>query len=209
MHAIVDIEGYKEEGGNTELTVLLPGMKIGDMLDEKHIKKAEMRFDDGRTITAEQRRKAYALINDISDYTGYLPEETKERMKQEYYAQSGDENLSLSDCTVTRAREFINTLIEFAIENGVQLSDLGSNLTDDMSRYLYFCIKNRKCCICGRYGEIHHVDAIGRGYDRTKVDDSNKRKICLCREHHTQAHKLGNDRFMKMYHVDGIIVKDE
>lgn len=208
MHTIVDLNGYRESEDGTELKVLVPNLLIGDMLVEKHIKKAEMRFDDGRAITSEQRRKAYALINDISSYTGYLPEETKDYMKQLYFAKTGEEKLSLADCTITQAREFINTLMEFAIENGVQLSDLGVNLTDDMSRYLYFCIMNKRCAICGRYGEIHHQDAIGRGYDRRKVDDSKKRKICLCREHHTQAHNLGNERFMKMYHVEGIIVKN-
>ena len=208
MHTLANLDGYKENEDGTQLKVSIPGLHLGEFLVEKRIKTAEMRFDDGRTITAEQRRKAYALINDISEYTGFLPEETKDRMKQVYFAKTGEEALSLSNCTITQAREFINTLIQFAIENGVQLSDKGVNLTDDIARYLYYCIMHRKCAVCGRAGEVHHVDAIGRGFDRTKVDDSKKRKICLCREHHTQAHNLGNDRFMKLYHVEGIIVKE-
>lgn len=51
-------------------------------------------------------------------------------------------------------------------------------------------------------------DAIGMGNDRTKVDDSSYKKICLCREHHTLAHSLGVIRFREMYKVYGIVVKD-
>ena len=99
--------------------------------------------------------------------------------------------------------------MNFAIENGIPLSDLGTNRTDDIGKYLYFCIKHKKCCICGKPGEIHHVDAIGMGNDRRKVDDSNHRKMCLCRMHHTIAHKRGMDAFEQMYKVYGIVVKED
>ena len=68
--------------------------------------------------------------------------------------------------------------------------------------------EKREYMECGRPGEIHHVDAIGMGRDRTKVDDSGSRKICLCRTHHTIAHTKGMDRFEQMYHVYGIVIKD-
>lgn len=47
------------------------------------------------------------------------------------------------------------------------------------------------------------------GNDRRKVDDSNYKKICLCREHHTIAHQMGVIRFRQMYKVYGIVVKGE
>ena len=81
------------------------------------------------------------------------------------------------------------------------------NRTDDIGRYLYFCLKHRKCAVCGRNGEIHHVDAIGMGNNRRKVDDSGYRKICLCREHHTIAHQRGLEVFAKMYQVYGIVIR--
>ena len=209
MHKVVEIEKYRETGEDTELIIRVPKIRMGNMLIRKEIKNAEMRFDDGRHISAEQRRKAYATIRDIADYTGYLPEEQKEWLKYLYIINTGCDYFSLSDCSMDTAREFINTILEYAISEGIPLSENAIERTDDIGRYLYYCIMNRKCAICGRPGEIHHEDTIGMGCDRRKIDDSEHRKICLCREHHTVAHQMGVERFRKMYKVYGIIVKDD
>lgn len=209
MYEEVVLDKYRESDSGTEIIIRVPGRKIGDVLADKKIKKAEMRFDDGRIISIEQRKKAYATIRDIADYTGYLPEEQKEWLKYLYIQKTGDDYISLSDCSMDQAREFINVILEYAIESGIQLSEQAINRTDDIGKYLYFCIKHKKCSICGQAGEIHHEDAIGMGNDRKTLDDSNHKKICLCRKHHTIAHQMGVDRFTKMYKVYGIIVKEE
>lgn len=208
MHALVKINQYRERNDGTDLVVSVPDLKLGDMFQRKKIRNAEIRFDDGRHISAEQRKKAYATIRDISDWTGYLPEEMKEILKYQHMMRTGDAYFSLSNCSMDTAREFINTILEFAIENGIPLSDNAIERTDDIGRYLYYCLLHKKCAICGKDGEIHHEDAIGMGNDRTKVDDSSYKKICLCREHHTLAHSLGVIRFREMYKVYGIVVKD-
>ena len=209
MHEVVTLDKYREVDNGTEIIIRIPDKKIGEFLSQKCIKKAEMRFDDGRTISIEQRKKAYATIRDIADYTGYLPEEQKEWLKYLYIQKTGDDYISLSDCSMDQAREFINVIIEYAIESGIQLSEQAINRTDDIGKYLYFCIKHKKCAICGQDGEIHHEDAIGMGNDRKTLDDSNHKKICLCRKHHTIAHQMGVERFTKMYKVYGIIIKEE
>ena len=209
MYEIVRITKIKEDQNGTELLISIPGKYIKDMVLDKHIRHAEMRFDDGRYISIYQRKKAYATLSDIAKWNGDAPEDVKEIMKYHQIKRTGCKYFSLSDCTMDTAREYINTLMEFALENGVPLSDLGADRTDDIGKYLYFCIKHRKCAVCGRKGEIHHVDAIGMGNDRRKVDDSNYRKICLCREHHTTAHQRGMESFEKMYKVYGITVKEE
>lgn len=208
MYEEVVLDKYRESDSGTEIIIRVPGRKIGDVLADKKIKKAEMRFDDGRIISIEQRKKAYATIRDIADYTGYLPEEQKEWLKYLYIQKTGDDYISLSDCSMDQAREFINVILEYAIESGIQLSEQAINRTDDIGKYLYFCIKHKKCAICGQAGEIHHEDAIGMGNDRKTLDDSNHKKICLCRKHHTIAHQMGFKRFTKMYKVYGIIVKE-
>ena len=209
MHEVVTLDKYREVDNGTEIIIRIPDKKIGEFLSQKCIKKAEMRFDDGRIISIEQRKKAYATIRDIADYTGYLPEEQKEWLKYLYIQKTGDDYISLSDCSMDQAREFINVILEYAIESGIQLSEQAINRTDDIGKYLYFCIKHKKCAICGQAGEIHYEDAIGMGNDRKTLDDSNHKKICLCRKHHTIAHQMGVDRFTKMYKVYGIIVKEE
>ena len=208
MHEVVTLDKYREVYNGTEIIIRIPDKKIGEFLSQKCIKKAEIRFDDGRIISIEQRKKAYATIRDIADYTGYLPEEQKEWLKYLYIQKTGDDYISLSDCSMDQAREFINVILEYAIESGIQLSEQAINRTDDIGKYLYFCIKNKKCAICGQDGEIHHEDAIGMGNDRKTLDDSNHKKICLCRKHHTIAHQMGVERFTKMYKVYGIIVKE-
>lgn len=208
MHAIVKINQYRERKDGTDLVVSVPDLKLGELFQRKKIRNAEIRFDDGRHISAEQRKKAYATIRDISDWTGYLPEEMKEILKYQHMMRTGDAYFSLSNCSMDTAREFINTILEFALENGIPLSDNAIERTDDIGRYLYYCLLHKKCAICGKDGEIHHEDAIGMGNNRTKVDDSSYKKICLCREHHTLTHSLGVIRFREMYKVYGIVVKD-
>lgn len=208
MHALVKINQYRENKEGTDLIVSVPDLKLGDMLVRKKIQNAEIWFDDGRHISAEQRKKAYATIRDIADWTGYLPEEMKEILKYQHMMRTGDAYFSLSNCSMDTAREFINTILEFALENGIPLSEDALNRTDDIGRYLYYCLLHKKCAICGRDGEIHHEDAIGMGNDRTVVDDSGYRKICLCRIHHTIAHQMGVKRFRQAYKVYGIIIKE-
>lgn len=208
MHKTVTIKKYRESGEDTDLIITIPGIHLGDILCKKGISTAELRLDDGRHISAEQRKKAYATISDIADYTGYLPEEQKEWLKYLHIIRTGCTYFSLSDCTMDTAREFINTILEYAIEEGIPLSEDAINRTDDINRYLYFCIKNKKCAVCGSPGEIHHEDTIGMGNDRKKVDDSNHKKICLCRIHHTIAHQKGVAEFRKAYKVYGIVVNE-
>lgn len=208
MHALVDIKQYRETQNGTDLIITIPNLQLGNMFQRKSVNKAEIRFDDGRHISAEQRKKAYATIRDIADYTGYLPEEQKQWLKYLHISRTGDDYFSLSNCSMDTAREFINTILEYAIEEGIPLSESGIERTDDIGKYLYFCIMHKKCAVCGRPGEIHHEDAIGMGNDRRKVDDSNYKKICLCRFHHTIAHQKGVIEFQKAYKVYGIVVKD-
>lgn len=187
MHALVKINQYRERKDGTDLVVSVPDLKLGDMFQRKKIRNAEIRFDDGRHISAEQRKKAYATIRDISDWTGYLPEEMKEILKYQHMMRTGDAYFSLSNCSMDTAREFINTILEFALENGIPLSDNAIERTDDIGRYLYYCLLHKKCAICGKDGEIHHEDAIGMGNDRTKVDDSSYKKS-VCAENTTHWH---------------------
>ena len=208
MNTVVSILQFKEMERDTDLIVRVP-LRLGDIFRTKGIRKAEIRFDDGRHISTDQRKKIYATIRDIADYTGYLPEEMKEIMKYRHIERTGEEYFSLSDCSMDLAREFLNTILEFALEWGIQLSENPLDRTDDINRYLYFCIIHRKCAVCGKDGEIHHEDAIGMGNDRRTIDDSNHKKICLCRLHHTIAHQKGVLQFRKDYKIYGIIIPDK
>lgn len=203
MYSIADIKQYRETDTGTDLVIHIPE-KAAYYFTEKKCRRAEIRLDDGRRITSDQRKKAYATIRDISLHTGYLPEEQKEWLKYLYIATTGEPYFSLSDCSVDTAREFISCIMEYALKEAIPLSEAGVMRTDDIGKYLWCCLKYKRCAVCGVSGEIHHVDAIGMGRDRKSIDDSDMRKICLCRKHHTAAHSMGMKRFETMYHVYGI-----
>ena len=74
--------------------------------------KVLVEFADGRRISPEQRRKAYALMGEIADWIGDVPEYVKKLMKIEFMANRmqtiGEKIFSLSDTDVTTAKEFIS-----------------------------------------------------------------------------------------------------
>ncbi len=203
MRAFVQIEGVRRIGDNIELKltverdVLYAIQKYGSRSLELHIQ-------DPRFISTEQRKKIYAMFYDIALYTGYPSEDVKELMKAYYIERTGKSYFSLAGCSMDTAKQFLNIIIDYALENGVPLRETGLNRTDDITSYLVSCIIHKKCCICGRRGEMHHLDAIGMGNDRRVYDDSENDVIQLCRKHHTLAHSRGVNDFCRMYHVYGV-----
>lgn len=168
------------------------------LVDEKE------QFERLMQITDEQRRKIYAIYKDIENYTGQNHESVKEQTKLSFSKASQYSDFSLSNCSRELATEYIEYLIGLCFEMGITLSEHPAQGLEDIENYLRLCLAKGKCCICGGDGEIHHWDAIGVGRNRQKYDDSQHRKICLCRKHHTEAHQIGRDTFAEKYHVYGV-----
>lgn len=185
--------------------VVIPDASIDKELIQKQINRVEIRLNDGRTITAEQRKKAYATIRDISDYSGHAPEFLKEWFKYEYIIKTGGKYFSLSDCSVTVARQYINVLIDFCLHYGVPVYEPMTDRTDDIDAYLYMCLYYRKCAVCGRVADVHHVTGskIGMGADRDKAHHVGREAIALCRTHHNEAHSREKE-FFEENHIYGI-----
>jgi len=171
----------------------------------REYEEVEIGLRDGRTITPEQRRKAYALMGEISEWAGYEPEEMKEVLKHEFLKKVvrslQKELFSLSNCDVTTAREFVSYLIDFILRNDVPTHQPLGELADDIDRYVYGCLIHKKCAVCGAKADLHHVDAVGMGNDRTKVEHLGRRCLPLCRVHHEELHQMGDDRFMALHHL--------
>lgn len=203
-HYYGSIRNLERNGQKAELTVSVDP-RAGNLIRDRMVREVEIGIDDGRTISPQQRRKIYATLRDIGEYTGYTIQAIKEIMKVEHMLRMRcAESFSLSNCSVTTAREFINTLMEYALREGIILAEPGLDRTDDINVYLIQCIRYRKCCICGRPADIHHVDAVGMGNDRRHYDDSRSRIMALCRQHHTLYHQRGAERFCSSYKVYGI-----
>lgn len=208
MYEVALIQDYEVDPEGTSMKVFIPHANYLEYLSGKRVKKCGIWIEDGRHITSEQRKKIYATIQDISLWSGFLPEEQKEWLKYYYMLQTGHPYFSLSGCSIDTARDFLNIILDYAIENGIELLEPAADRTDDIDRMMYSCLNHRKCAVCGRNGEIHHVDAIGMGRNRLYVDDSHYLKLCLCRKHHTEAHTIGMSSFYQKYKVHGILYQD-
>lgn len=188
---------------NDEQLLLRLNEPVNNQIIQKHIRTVELRLDDGRTISNEQRRKVFALIRDISLWSGHGPEEIREYLEWDFIMQNGYEWFSLSDVDMTTAKEFITYLIEFCFFWNVPTKDTLLNQNDDISKYLYLCLKHRKCAICNARAEVHHVNRIGMGRDRERVVHIGLLAIALCREHHDMAH-LNEKELFEQYFIYGI-----
>jgi len=80
---------------------------------------------------------------------------------------------------------------------------------DDVPDYIYHCLITKKCCICGRHTDLHHVDRIGMGRDRNDIMHEGMEALPLCREHHTEAHTMPDAEFFGRYHLTGGIFMDK
>jgi len=208
MYKTVRAKIHKETRQGTILYVLAPNESLTDELSkleaEDGLLKGELKIDDGRHISSDQRKRAYATIADIAIHTGYLPEELKEIMKYWYIAETGADYFSLSDCSMTTARLFINYLIDFAMKWEIPLMDTAINRTDDISAALYSSLMHKRCICCGKAGELHHEDVVGAGRNRKQIIHLGMKVICLCRKHHAEAEKIGRETFNERYKVYGI-----
>ena len=174
---------------------------------KRRCEKVLVEIQDGRTISPEQRRKAHALIAEIADWSGDTPEWTKKHMKIEFMAsrlQSIEKKIfSLSDCSVTTAREFVSHLVDFILRFDVPTRVPLYDLCEDTARYVYATLVNKKCAVCGIKGELHHEPALRMGADRTETPQLGWPAICLCREHHNQVHAHGN-AFLTALHLEPV-----
>lgn len=156
-------------------------------------------------ITRPQQRLAYALFRDISDHTGYPSEQIKQVLKFSFCREAKLPHFSLSYvCDRSVASEFITFVIAWMDERDIPLQHDPREAIDDVAWYIQRCIEQRVCTVCGERGEVHHIDAIGAGRNRHTYDDSDHRKICLCRKHHSIAHSVGWQTFCKKFHLEAV-----
>lgn len=169
-------------------------------------------WQDSRSITNEQRRKAWALMTEIAAYQGeskeevYREQQTAFTLKHLELLQDG--LFHLSSATVSTARAYITMLVEIIIEYGIPTKEPLYGLCDDIARYVYACMLNKKCCVCGRKAEGHHYDHVGLGRNRREIDHIGMRAYPLCREHHDEIHSIGEKAFDAKYHLEPITIDE-
>lgn len=203
---------YEYKGGMVVKTTRPPAEHIGD--------DVMVLWHDNRTISPEQRRKAWALIGEISAAYGYLSAGDREQlnadMKRQFLIQRMDEltaeaimRFSLSDCDQTTARLYITYLIDFVIEHDIPTKEMTAELCEDIEAYVYQCVMHKRCCICRKPADLHHVDRVGMGRNRDDIVHVGMEAITLCRNHHREAHDHGDANLLERYHLVPITITDE
>ena len=172
-------------------------------------------WHDRRAMSPEQRRKAWALMGEIAAFQGetketvYAEQKTAFTLKHLDTLQEGLFRLSTADMTMARA--FITMLIDIIIEYGIPTKEPLVDLCDDIRKYMYMCLINKKCAVCGQHADIHHCEGsrVGMGGNRLKINNIGRELMPLCRGHHNECHSIGQTEFNRKYHLDGGVIADK
>lgn len=195
------------ESGIVTITADVPNL---DRAINRQYSTVLIGFNDGRKISAKQRAKAHCLIKEIAEWMAELPSLTKQIMKVEFKVNKLEslesKMFSLSDCDMNTASEFISYLVDFIVENGIPTTEPMYKLADDIGKYMYACLMNKRCCICGDVGQLHHCEGsrVGMGHDRNQVHHLGRDVACLCWKHHDELHRMAEKDFMEKYHIHPI-----
>lgn len=226
------ITGYNER--EDTLFIAVPGLSNIGSIQEIESDEVEVSLIGIREplITPEQRRKIFALVHDITGYISgvtdrneirftlsamqvlYLMDATDEEsvrfaLTDNYCRLQGVDLFSLStkneNCASRElASDFIDWLVNLCVENAIPCMDTLLNRCEDVERYVYACVANRRCAICGKKADIHEVEAVGMGRNRSKIGHVGQLVEPLCRGHHQEAGEIGQKSFDELYHLSPI-----
>ena len=203
---MVVIKNYITEDDGTT-TVVIKGVELDNktslLLDNGYEVEADVRVVNPFKITDKQRRKVFALCNDIEAYTGQ-PRDYMRYLFMDYVEvlYGYEKRLSLSDCTREQAKQVIELILDWVFHNNIPLNYKTSDLLKNDKAFLYWSTVNRNCVICGKpHSDLAHRFAVGRGRDRTKINHFGNQVLALCRSHHNEQHQIGMDTFNNKYHL--------
>lgn len=182
-------------------------------LTKRQYSECLIQMIDGRPLSDKQRKACYALIRAISDYTGMGLDPTKEWMKIKFLTedleQTADKIFSLSNAPMSLVCAFQRFLVRFLVDWDIPCNFPLLDFVDDVNDYLYACLLNKKCCICGQPADLHHVDHVGAGRDRGEIIHEGMEALPICRGHHKIVHSIGEKAFKEKYHIPHGIILDK
>ena len=179
---------------------------------KREYKECLVQMVDGRPLSDKQRRMCYALLREISDYTGQDVHSAKEYLKLRFLAddfgETADKIFSLSNAPKSLVCAFQRYLVRFVVEYDIPCRVPLLEYVDDIPDYIYACLIAKKCCITGQPAQLHHVDRVGMGRDRDDIIHEGLEVLPLSEEKHREAHTMGDREFFSKYHLPGGIVMD-
>lgn len=178
----------------------------------REYKEVEITMIDSRPLSEKQRRNCYAMIREISLWSGYEPDEIKDMFKYNFLSTLVDDmrQFSLKNAPMSLVAGFQTFLAKFIVSHDVPTRKPMLEYVDDVQDYIYSCLVSKKCPICGKKADLHHYENIGAGRSRDTIVHEGMEVLPLCREHHIEIHSIGRDTFMNKYHLgDHGIVADK
>lgn len=204
------IVGYDER--RHELLVRVPYQDYPTMLKREY-RECMVQLIDSRPLSDKQRRACYALIGAIADETGMGKGPSKEWLKLKFLLEdlegTADQIFSLATAPMSLICAFQRFLVRFILDWDIPTKFSLLDMVDDVDDYIYACLISKTCVICGRPADLHHVDRVGMGRDRTDILHEGLEALPLCREHHTEAHTMPDSAFFDRYHLPGGIALDK
>ena len=180
------------------------------------MKEAVVFLKDGRKHSIDQHGKVWALIGEIALWAGYRQREATEvnaLMKADFLQKRFDslsaaaiKAFSMSDVDVSTASMYIQWLVDFVMENNIPTKRPVTELCEDVQAAVYSAAIHKRCIVCGKRADLHHVDRVGMGNDRREICHIGMRALPLCREHHQEAHQHGDAALMDKYHLEPVVI---
>lgn len=170
-----------------------------------------LEFPDKYKLSRAQNKKAHALMNSIAVWDGYTPSEVEKVILKQMFQSSqvpmiGE--MSMADCSMEVARLFITWLIDFCLLYDIPCGEPMWKLCEDIPRYVWACLMNHRCAVCGKKNELHHVNAVGMGRNRKEICHIGMMVLPLCREHHCEIHRIGKKDFLRKYLLEPVAIDE-
>ena len=199
------ITRYKQSNGR--YSVVVEGVDLTDdallLLDNGYPLDVNFEVIDGKKITVQQRKKIFALLNDIYLFTGQPQEDLRQQFQFYLEMIKGYEPISLTDTTRRIASELIEVIIAWVFQHDIPLNYKTSDLMKEDNYFIYLSTINRTCVICGKkHADLAHRYAVGRGRNRNTIDHYGNEVLALCRRHHQTQHDMGIQSFNEKYHLE-------
>lgn len=183
---------------------------------------------DSRKRTPKQLRSVYHLIGLITDHfcgshkadeleaikytlkSIYAQNSQQEAFERDGFMIAADKLFSMHDCPESLASEFLDFLINIILKEGIPVDGTLAEYSDDIGKYMFACLRNKKCAVCGRDTDLHHVDHVGIGRNRDEIVHIGMEVMPLCRGHHQECHAIGQQTFNDKYHLErGVRLNEE
>src|SRR5574344_667928 len=158
------------------------------------------------TTTDEQRKNGFALINDISDYTG--EDSWKIILKMKYlfmmtYDTKKEPSLARNKMKRSETAKLLQLVIEYCLSNDIPLRKNYLPLMEQ--RQLFAMTMKRICWITHKpNAELCHFGAVGMGRNRNKYDHTKSKFMTLSHELHMEQHRIGERSFCEKYNIEPI-----